>query len=145
MSQVLTVEDRMQSTILIVNKIKTLGRVTTESLAKRGYNNLKYTSTLEEAEHYIAGATEKVILILELTPSWNHHQEIEFLERVKMLGGTHLVMLLCTSEDMDSTLQFQFKNQGVDAFVFQRFDLDNYGMELQEAIEKNAPHLLGEN
>ena len=132
----------MQASILIFNKIKTLGKVTLEQLQRRGFDNVKSADTFALADDVIEQANGKVILIMELTPSWNKQAEIDFLNEMKKKYKSKFVLFLCTTEELNSDVQDQFISMGISEFIFQRFDLDSFGADLETAIKKFSPESL---
>ena len=130
------------SAILVFNKIRPLGKVTQGQLLDRGFTNVISTDTFDQASEVILTEEGKVVLIMELTPSWNKQAEIDFLNKMKKKHKSKLVLFLCTTEELNSDVQDQFKNMGIAEFIFQRFDLQSFGKELEEAIKKFSPQSL---
>ena len=113
-----------------------------KQLLDRGFNNVISADTLDQAEDLIQESPGNIILILELTPSWNKQAEIDFLNKIKKIHHSKLVLFLCTTEELNSDMQDQFKDMGISEFIFQRFDLEHFGEDLENAIQKHSPERL---
>ncbi len=130
----------MRESVVIINKIRVLGSLTYKALQIRGYSNIECFTSIEKAEKCIMEKEEGCVVILELTPSWNKQREIEFVDNIKAYQLIKPIHVICTSEEVEQNMFREFLKHGCSSIVFQRFDLLNFGLELDEAIQQNFAH-----
>ncbi|MFC1586073.1 hypothetical protein ACFL5V_11035 [Fibrobacterota bacterium] len=123
----------MAKSILVINRIGTLRKMTVQLLNELGYSDVVEAPGVKDGLALMRKPSAKgMLVILELSVLGVSSEDLNFLESIKEENRAKVVV---TSPNENSQIATQVLDRGATAFIARSFDLDVFSAKLRESLD----------
>ena len=125
----------MKKTVLVINKLGTLRRLTVQALRSQGYTDIIEVAELDEAIGKLE-SLEDVLIILELSLTEWKAVELEFIKYLKKFQKLKNIAVIVTTQAAEPELTMELLQLGIKEYIIRPYEIELYSIKLKTALER---------